>query len=114
MAQCVDDSFQIAINRLVYVEESICPEKRRKSGLILRMLRIACGPQMMPGAMGFAEIQHEQIPRAACEHGKREVGTLRRSLNQAVLEAAQLTRTLTKKITLSHGIRTRHLLNLLL
>ena len=78
------------------------------------MCRVAGGPELMPCAMGFAEIEHEQIPGTSCEHRKRKVCAAGCPLDQAVLESAKLMRALTNKIAGTDRIFAGNLLNLLL
>jgi hypothetical protein len=67
----------------------------------------------MSGAMGFAEIEHEQIPGAPCEYRERKVCAAGCPLDQAVLESAKLLRALAHKITGTHRIVADNLPHLL-
>jgi hypothetical protein len=114
VTQCVDDSAQVAVDGLVYVKKRVLSENRPECGLVLRMGWIAGGPQMMACAMGFAEIEHEQIPGSACEHRERKVRTPCCSIDQALFESEKFMRALTNKIALAHRIFAGNLPHLLL
>ena len=66
----------------------------------------------MPCAMGFAEIEHEQIPGASCEHRERKIRPACCPLDQAVFESAKLMRALAHQIAHAHRICAGNLLNL--
>ena len=68
----------------------------------------------MPCTMGFAEIEHEQIPGTSCEHRKCKFGAACCPLDQAVFESAKLMRALAHKIAGTHRIDAGNLLHFLL
>src|SRR5690349_23758546 len=76
------------------------------------MFRIASGPELMSRAMGFAEIEDEQIPRAPREHRERKVCTACCPLDYAVFESAKFLWTMANKIAGAHRICAGHVPNL--
>jgi hypothetical protein len=111
--QRVDESAQAAVDGLIHVKQRVFPKKRAEFSPVLRMCRVAGGPEVMPCAMSFAETEHEQIPGTPCEHREREVRAPCCPLDQAVLESAKLMRALTNKIAHAYRIFAGNLLNLL-
>jgi hypothetical protein len=112
--QRIDESAQAAVDGLVYVTQRVFTGKPAGCSPVLWMVRIASGPQLMSCAMGFAKIEHEQIPGTSCEHRERKVHAAGCPLDQPVLESAKLMRALTNKITGAYRIFAGDLLNLLL
>jgi hypothetical protein len=113
LTQRVDESAQAAVDGLVYVTQRVFTGKPARCSTVLRMLRIVGGPQLMPCAMGFAEIEHKQIPGTPCEHRERKVHAAGCPLDQPVFESAKLMRALTNKIAHAYRIVAGNLLNLL-
>src|SRR5690349_1331942 len=112
--QGVNDAAQAAVDGLVHLKQRVFPKNRTECRLMLRMRRVAGSPELMPCAMGFAEIDHEEIPGTPLEDGEREVCAACCPLDQAVFKAAKLLWALPKKVAQAHRICASNLPDLLL